>query len=300
MPDLDAMTAYLAPEGFVSQVAGELTDVAAVHDRLVLARGAPQASRWAANVWRAPREIPVGSISEAARALRGIQRNWVPYTFRWHRRAALIQEKLPHVAARPLEFPAPPPSAPLGSWTLLAPDRLLAAGDCTSPFPHGEARFVECKDGPPNRAYLKLWEALTRAGARPAPGERCLDAGASPGGWTWVLQRLGAQVLAVDRSPLDPGLMAAPGVTFRRGDALALTPERDGPFDWLFCDVACYPERLLAWLRTWLAAGACRRAVCTVKFQGDGHYGVIRDFAALPHSFFGHLFHNKHELTWIR
>lgn len=299
MPPADTVSAYLAPEGFVDQVAGELAGVEAVHGRLVVARGAPQTSRWAANVWRDAREIPVGSISEAARALRAIQRNWAAYTFRWHRRGALIQARLPHVSARPLVFPGVLPAAPLGSWTLLTPERLLASGDCSSPFAHGEARFVESRHGPPNRAYLKLWEALTLCGARPAPGERCLDAGASPGGWTWVLQQLGASVLAVDRAPLAPGLAEAPGVTFRRGDAFALTPARDGPFDWIFCDVACYPERLLAWLEPWLASGACRHAVCTVKFQGEGHYGAIRDFAALPHTFFRHLFHNKHELTWV-
>ena len=62
---------------------------------------------------------------------------------------------------------------------------------------------------PPNRAYLKLWEALTLAanmpdGRMPRPGELCLDLGSSPGGWSWVLQKLGARVISVDKAPLDP------------------------------------------------------------------------------------------------
>ncbi|WP_457844104.1 SAM-dependent methyltransferase, partial [Staphylococcus aureus] len=77
------------------------------------------------------------------------------------------------------------PTAPLGSWTLLAPDRMLAAARCSSPFPNGEVGFIEDKAGPPNRAYLKLWEALVRLRRWPQPGERCLDLGASPGGWTY-------------------------------------------------------------------------------------------------------------------
>ena len=80
----------------------------------------------------------MASIGAAAKALRDIQRNWAMYAPLHHRRAALIQEKLPHVSAKPIVFPAAAPAAPLGSWTLLAPDRLLAAARCSAPFPNGE------------------------------------------------------------------------------------------------------------------------------------------------------------------
>jgi 23S rRNA (cytidine2498-2'-O)-methyltransferase len=293
------MTAYLAPEGLVEQLSAELYDVRAVHGRLVIARGGLQATHWAQNIWLEPRMIEVRSIAEGARALRAIQRNWSMYSFQWHRRAALIQSQLPHVSARPLAFPSPLPKAPLGSWTLLAPDRILASARCTSPFANGEVCFSECKIGPPCRAYLKLWDIFTCLQAMPRPQERCLDAGASPGGWTWVLARLGAKVLAVDRSDLAPSIGHLPGVEFRRGNAFAVRPEHEGPFDWIFCDVACYPEKLVEWLCLWLDSGKCRNFVCTVKFQGRSHYSVIRDLDALPHTAFGHHFHNKHELTWV-
>src|SRR5262249_9119104 len=161
-------------------------------------------------------EIGVGSIGDAARALRRLQRNWTPYSFHLHRRAALIAAKLPPVSAKPVVFPQPPPRAPLGSWTLLDRGRLLAAARCSSPFPHGEVGLVEDRLGPPNRAYLKLWEALTLLGHHPRRGDRCLDLGSSPGGWTWALARLGVQVTSVDKAPLAPPVASLPGINFRR------------------------------------------------------------------------------------
>ena len=82
-----------------------------------------------------------------------------------HRRAALIQERLPHVSAKPIVFPAAAPTAPLGSWTLLAPDRMLAAAQCSSPFPNGEVTLVEDKDRP---AQPRLPQAMGGAGAATA------------------------------------------------------------------------------------------------------------------------------------
>ena len=161
---------------------------------------------------------------------------------------------------------------------------------------NGECLFVEDRAGPPSRAYLKLWEALTRWGQWPQPGERCLDLGAAPGGWTWVLARLGATVEAVDRAPLDPAIAAMPNVTQRLASAFALTPE---PVDWLCSDVIAYPDRLLALVRTWIEAGAARRIVCTIKFQGATDHDAADAFTAIPGAQLRHLFHNKHELTFL-
>ena len=204
------------------------------------------------------------------------------------------------VSARPLVFGAPAPIAPLGSWTLLDAGTLLAAQHCTSPFPNGEVHFVENRSGPPSRAYLKLWEALTLIGCRPQPGERCLDLGSSPGGWSWALQQMGANVVSVDKAGLAPGIARLPGIEHRLKSAFALDPRTVGPLDWLFSDVVCYPARLLALVERWLAAGTCRRFVCTVKFQGKTDHEAARRFAAIPGSQLRHLFHNKHELTWIK
>ena len=229
-----------------------------------------------------------------------MQRNWSLYAHAHHRRAALIAEKLPKVSAKPLVFGEAPPAAPLGSWTLLDPATMLAAPRCTSAFPNGEVRFVEDRAAPPSRAYLKLWEAFTLLGTRPAPGELCLDLGSSPGGWTWVLQRLGARVVSIDKAPLDPRIAALAGVEYRCESAFAVEPGTFPRVDWLCSDVVCYPKRLLRLVERWLASGRCRRFVCTIKFQGSTDHDTARRFAAIPGSRLMHLHHNKHELTWVK
>ena len=293
-------TAYLAAKGHIDELAEELGAVEHSHDRLLIASGPPRAPAWAANVWLDPQTIPITSISDAAAKLRAIQRNWAVYAPKLYRRASLIQERLPKVSARPLVFGAPVPTAPLGSWTLLDAGTLLAAARCTSPFPNGEVHFVENRSGPPSRAYLKLWEALTLIGCRPQPGEKCLDLGSSPGGWSWALQQMGANVVSVDKAGLAPGIARLPGIEHRLASAFALDPRTVGPLDWFFSDVVCYPARLLALVERWLGAGTCRRFVCTVKFQGRTDHEAARRFAAIPGSQLRHLFHNKHELTWSK
>lgn len=293
-------TAYLAADGFIDDLVEELGEVRAVHGRLVLADGPPRQAAWAANIWFDPVLIDAPSIGEGARALRDLQRNWALYSFAHHRRATLIEAKLPPVRFKPLPYPSEAPKAPLGSWTLLEPNRILAAKHCSSPFRHGEVEFVEDKKTPPNRAYLKLWEVFTLLGTRPQPGETCLDLGASPGGWTWVLHETGAKVIAVDKAPLDPRIAGLPRVSARKESAFGLDPAALGPVDWLFSDVICYPERLLRLVERWLTAGTARRFVCTIKFQGKTDHQTARAFAAIPGSRLMHLHHNKHELTWVK
>lgn len=297
-------SAYLAAEGFEADLAEELrragARIAAWHGRLALSPDPPRATAWALEVWTAPREMTAPSVKAAADALRAIQRNWACYAAAHHRRSALIVDRLPPVRARPLAFPEPAPQAHLGAWTLLAPDRLLASPSKTSPFVNGEVTFSEDREGPPSRAYLKLWEALTRLGRHPRPGETCLDLGASPGGWSWALAKLGAQVIAVDKAPLDPRVAAMPGVSVRQESAFGLDPHSLPPVAWLFSDVICYPARLLALVRRWIAAEAARNLVCTIKFQGSTDHDVAAEFAAIPGAVLFHGAHNKHELTFAR
>jgi 23S rRNA (cytidine2498-2'-O)-methyltransferase len=297
---LAEFTGYLAPDGFLAELQHELGERAIeTHGRLVLTEGPPCDIAWVANVWHAPQRLAIVSIGDAAKQLRAIQRNWALYSLAHHRRAALIAEKLPKVAAKPLAFGDAAPSAPLGSWTLLDSETVLAAGSCSSPFPNGEANFIEDR-APPSRAYLKLWEAFTLLGTRPKPGESCLDLGASPGGWSYVLGKLGARVIAIDKAPLDPRVLVLPSVEHRQESAFALAPRDVGPIDWLFSDVICYPARLLALVEKFLAAGTVKNFICTIKFQGETDFATQARFAAIPGSRLIHLHVNKHELTWVR
>jgi 23S rRNA (cytidine2498-2'-O)-methyltransferase len=291
---------YLAAPGFEQQLADELSRRGVTIDRwfglMALSRDEPVRAAWALDAWTAPVEIPVPSIKAGADALRAVQRNWSAYAVKHFRRMTLIGERLPPVHVRPLAFPAAAPTSHLGGWTLLAPDLMLASATKTSPFVNGECQFQEDRAGPPSRAYLKLWEALARLRRWPTAGETCIDLGASPGGWTWVLARLGATVLAVDKAPLAPDVAAMPGVRWQQESAFALEPQK---VDWLFSDVIAYPERLLALVRRWIEAGAVRNIVCTIKFQGETAHDAADAFAAIPGGQVMHLFHNKHELTFL-
>ncbi len=305
--------AYLAPRGFLEHLLDELahrglSETLHAVDRLVITDSAapPTDVAWAEDVWLEPVLLPAASIGEAAKALVAIQRNWACFSVMEHRRAALIQQKLPRVKPRLQVFGDPPPASPLGGWTLLERELILASARRRSPFPHGAFQFEEDKTGPPNRAYLKLWEALTLMGHRPGPGDCCLDLGASPGGWTWVLAQCGAQVTAVDRTALVPELMRHPRVRFVEGSAFGVDPRRVaaelGAPTWLVWDVACYPERLRGYVERWLEHGPPCVMVCTVKLQGPptpASHAALDWFRTTPRSRLIHLHHNRHELTWI-
>lgn len=304
MPDFDirplGAAAYLAPEDFAHELAAELGEEPVHGKRLFVVPGPAHRACWAQVVWPDLVEIRFVSINAAAKALRALCRNWALFPTGLYRRAALIQERLPHVSAKPLAFPAAAPVAPLGGWTLLETERLIASPGATSPFPNGEARFVEDREGPPSRAYLKLWEALALARAWPRAGQRCLDLGAAPGGWTWALAELGAEVHSIDKAPLEPRVAALPNVHHRQESAFGLDPAKEPPYDWVVSDLVCYPERLVRLVQSWLAAQPQASYVVTVKFQGATDMAAIRPLAEIPGSSLGHLFHNKHELTWTR
>jgi 23S rRNA (cytidine2498-2'-O)-methyltransferase len=289
-------------EEFEADLAAELgqREADAVWGPLRYVADRARTAYWVRNTWLEPFRLEFGSIGEAASALRAIQRNWAPCLFTQFRRGALIQEKLPPISPKPKPFPYALPDSPMGAWTLLDEHTLIASARCASPFPAGEVEFEEDKEGPPSRAYLKLREALVRARTFPGPGDRCLDAGSCPGGWTWVLAGLGASVVSVDRAEIEPRIAAMPGVEFRKGDAFALKPADIGRIDWFCSDVICYPPKLYDWVSLWLESGLCRNFVCTIKMQGMADRETTARFAAIPGSAVVHLHNNKHELTWMK
>lgn len=269
---------------------------------------AERAPYWARCCMSEPFLVRFKSISDAAGALKSVQRNWAPYQHKLFRRAALIQEKLPYINMKARKFPAEIPGTPMGLYTLIDESTMLASAVTSSPLPAGAVRFVEDHDNPPSRAYLKLQESLslyhTFFGADfPKEGDACFDAGASPGGWTWVMRQLGAEVLAVDRAALAPPLMRDAHVRFMAHDAFTLRPDevcmmlRRDRLDWLLSDVICYPERLFEWVTMWLESGRARNIICTIKMQGAANWPLLADFARIQDSKIVHLNYNKHELT---
>ena len=255
---------------------------------------------WHQNLWLEPWELPFSSISDAAAQLRGLGALWAPVHFDHFRKGALIQEKLPRLPARLKPFPFDVPNGPMGAWCLKDESTLWASPVTASPFAGGRPPLQENKTDPPSSAYLKLQEALLALGQIPAAGEVCLDAGSSPGGWTWVLANTGATVHSVDKAPLDERLIARPHVFFRKGSAFSLNPADFERLDWFFSDVICYPARLWDWLQPWLADGRVKHYVVTVKMQGaECDWATLEKFAAVPGSRLVHLTHNKHELTWL-
>lgn len=259
---------------------------------------------WACTVMENPFLLNFESIGNAANALKEIQRNWAPYQFTCFRRAQLIQEKLPYVNLKDRKFPVLIPNSPMGLYTLINEHTLIASAKTSSFVPAGRIRFIEDHENPPSRAYLKIQESLTVANSflgadLPNENSKCFEAGACPGGWTWVLVGLGAFVHAVDRAELAPSLMENPLVKFQAHDAFTLKPSEIGPVDWVFSDVICYPERLLKWINEWLESGMTKNMICTIKMQGEIDWPLIQQFADIPNSYVCHLNYNKHELTWI-
>ena len=153
-------------------------------------------------------------------------------------------------------------------------------------------RFVEDHENPPSRAYLKLWEAFTVAGCRPRPGDRCVDLGSSPGGWTWALERWRAgdqRGQGADRSALT----WLTRVRYVKDSAFAIDPASVGRVDWMLSTVICYPERSARLIERWLAAHPRASFVVTIKLQGETDPAPLRDLAAIEDATLVHLPHNS-------
>lgn len=293
------LTVYLAPEKFLPELQRELKDIESVHGQLVIARGPAQPSVWAQNIWTDAQIFSFESIGEAVKILKAEGKFWAHYSFDNHRRAQLIQDQLPNLRERELSFLGPLPELPLGAWALLDKNTLLVGRKTNSSFPLGKIQFQEDKKTPPSRAYLKLWELFTVHGVRPEKGQRVVDFGSCPGGWTWVLQQMGCHVVSIDRAPLDEKIARLPNIEFIKTNAFNLKPEDIGAIDWFFSDIICYPAKLYELVEQWQGSGLCKNFVCTIKFQGETDFISLQKFLAMPNCQVIHLYHNKHEVTAV-
>ena len=299
--------AYMVADGYIldlyEEIKRQTSEDPVFVNGLFLTQRQPFAVAWAQTIWLFPEMMVIDSIKDGAKRLKNIQRNWVMHPPEvgsgLHGRAKLIQSNLPPVKQKQLHYPDPVPRSPLGHWMMLEAHGLLISPKVTNPFPLGVVSFAENKHIPPNRAYLKLWEAFTLCGISPKTSDVCVDFGASPGGWSWVLAQSGAQVLSIDKAPLSPKIAALPNVTWQQGSAFAVDPEELPPLDWVCSDIICYPERSYDLIQKWWVSGVCRNMICTIKFQRQEDQIWLDQIKQIPGGYCQHLYHNKHEVTWF-
>jgi 23S rRNA (cytidine2498-2'-O)-methyltransferase len=139
---------------------------------------------------------------------------------------------------------------------------VMPARDAPSLAPGGRLR-VHVPDAAPSRAATKLLEAFHWLDRAPDPGELCIDLGAAPGGWSWVLLERRARVLAVDPASMSRSLKGRRGLEHIRADAFRFEPRE--PADWLFSDMAWRPLESAALLAKWARRGWARLLIANIK-----------------------------------
>ena len=297
-------TGYLAIHKFESELERELEikglKIAHKKDRLYLVEGEHPQAIWAQTTAFGLQSMPITSINDGVKKLKAQGRNWGLFTVGHHRRAQLIQEELPKFNTKPIPFRHPLPEKPMGFWTLWEPDQIFYSTETSSPFALGEMDFLEDKEMPPSRAYLKLWEFFTVYAPEAIQGGTSIDVGSCPGGWTWVLRNLEFdKIISVDKAPLEKRIMDLGRIDFKQESAFGLDPKDFGEIDWFCSDIICYPERLLNLVKRFLESGKVKNFVCTIKYQADVDWDETFKFLEIPNSRIVHLHHNKHEVTWF-
>lgn len=291
---------YIANPDFLTELCAEVGEPSQVVEDLVFSQHLKPNVCFAQDIWLEPKMVSFQSISEAVHMLRQAGKFWYFHPITHIRRGRLIEGQLRKYPPLVRDFPMDTAIPPVGGFTLLDNHTLVFSAKRQNQWPHGRCLFVEDKKNPPNRAYLKLWEALSLLETYPQPGETALDLGASPGGWTYVMQSLGATVTAVDKAPLAPAIAQLPRVHFLQQSAFALDPlTLVDTYDWVLSDIACYPERAYALVMKWIASGKAKHMIFTIKLQGDTSLSSLKPFQDIPHSRITHLFYNKHEATFF-
>ncbi len=289
---------YVVHSDFKKELLKEIESIKMDFEKYLISENKIEDSIWAQDIWFDLKEIKFESISQAVKELKKIHSHWASESLSHHRRAKLIQEQLNFYKHPSLEFMGNLPKQKFGRWLMVNENTIWASKDCRSPIPFGKIEFNEDKKIPPSRAYLKLWEVFTIHGAVPSKSSRCIDLGSCPGGWSWVLSQLGCDVISVDKAPLDPKIAKIKNIQFLKKDAFKLKPEEVGKIDWLFSDIICEPAKLFELVQVWKNSGV-KNFVCTIKFKGKTDFEVVERFKKISGTRLLHLYHNKHEITWI-
>lgn len=290
---------YLAKKDFLHEISTELKDYTSLSENLFCATSTCNPC-FVQDVWFDPQIIPIESISTAAKILRQMGKYWYMHPIHSIRRARLIESQLRKLPELSRPFPITEALPPIGVFSLLDDHTLLYSVRRLKAWPDGKCQFIEDKTNPPNRAYLKLWEAFTFLNRFPASCETALDLGASPGGWSYVLQSLGAHVTAIDKAPLASHIAQLPNISFIQQSAFAFEPDKlQQTYDWVLSDIACYPERAYMLILKWIESQRAKQLIFTIKLQGQTDFESLKKFKNIPNSKIINLFYNKHEATFF-
>ncbi|MFT4060447.1 MAG: SAM-dependent methyltransferase [Legionella sp.] len=291
---------YVAKSEFLSELCHELGDVSNIVNDLVFSSHKDLQVCFAQDIWLEPQMVNFQSISEAVKILRQSGKFWYLHPISHVRRSRLIEEQLRRYTKLTRHFPIEEEMPTIGAFSLLDQNTLVFSAKRLRLWPQGVCNFIEDKTNPPNRAYLKLWEALTLLGRYPKTGDLAIDLGASPGGWTYVMHSLGAKVTAVDKAPLAPNIASLPSVTSVQQSAFAIEPyQMEQNYDWVLSDIACYPERAYTLIKKWIASGKAKQLIFTIKLQGKTDMDTLKKLQTIPNSYLTNLYYNKHEATFF-
>lgn len=175
-------------------------------------------------------------------------------------------------------------------------------GDGVSVWEAGFQRMKTLR-GAPSRSASKLEEALAYLGKHPEPGDKAVDLGAAPGGWSLVLARHGADVQAVDHAKLDikdAGTLKGT-VVHVKDNGLKFMPAET--VDWMVCDMVMGARDTLSVLKAWFDKDAMRHFIVNIKLPKSNPWPQVAEALSLIEAFgWGrvqarHLLHDRSEVT---
>jgi len=171
-------------------------------------------------------------------------------------------------------------------------------------FSQGQQRMSMDAEAP-SRSFLKLEEAFRVFGREPHEGERVVDLGAAPGGWSYSALKRGALVTAVDNGPLKDPVKSYHGLHHLTVDAFSYKPDEKRGVDWLLCDILEKPDMILNLLHKWLSNPWCHYFIVNLKVGRADPIFLLKEVkdpqrGLLPYChrlIMRHLYHDREEIT---
>ncbi len=147
-----------------------------------------------------------------------------------------------------------------------------------SAYPEGIPRLRFDQEAP-SRSALKIEEAFQVMLAPQEKvfilkrGQKGVDLGAAPGGWTWYMVNQGLKMTAVDHGALTKSLMDDSDVTYVSADGFVYKPPK--PVDWVVCDIVDKPMRTLERMAVWFTSGWTKCALFNLKLPMKSRFDTV-------------------------